>query len=128
DFASFHLVTHGRCCLEVDGLRGRVWLAEGDLIILPTGRAHTVRDTPSSEVTRLEELIAGAPPDGKGTLHSGGSGATSVLVCGGFQFEDRPNPLLASLPPLIHLRGRHRRTDGWLNLTLAFLAEEAQQR
>ena len=47
-------------------------------------------------------------------------------MCGGFQFEDRAaNPLLASLPPIIHLRGRHRVADGWLNLTLAFLAEEA---
>ena len=50
-----------------------------------------------------------------------------MLVCGGFHFEDRAtNPLLASLPPLIHLRGRSRAADGWLNLTLAFLAEEAE--
>src|SRR5262245_21527787 len=126
DFATFHLVTRGRCCLEIDGLKGRVWLGEGDLIILPTGRAHTLRDAASSPATPLEELIARAAPDANGTLRSGSGGAPTALVCGGFQFEDRAaNPLLASLPPIIHLRGRHRVADGWLNLTLAFLAEEA---
>jgi len=128
EFATFHLVTRGRCCLQVDGLKPLVWLADGDLIILPTGRAHTVRDAPSSPVTHLEELTALAQRDASGTLRSGGGGAATVLVCGGFQYEDRANPLLASLPPLIHLHGRRRGTDGWLNLTLAFLAEEAESR
>jgi len=126
DFATFHLVTHGRCCLDVDGLRRRAWLAAGDLIILPTGRAHMVRDAPSSPVTHLEDLIADAPRDDGGMLRSGGGGASTALVCGGFQFEDRANPVIASLPPLIHLRGRHRGANGWLNLALEFLGEEAE--
>jgi AraC-like DNA-binding protein len=128
DVATFHLVARGRCCLQVDGLQQPVWIGEGDLVILPTGRAHTVRDVPSSEVTHLEDLIAGAARDAGGVLRAGGGGAKTVLVCGGFWFEDRANPLLPSLPPLIHLRGRRRDTDGWLNLTLAFLAEEAESR
>ncbi len=127
EFASFHLVTRGRCCLDVDGLTERIWLAEGDLVILPTGNAHTVRDAPSSPATRLEELIAGTGVDASGTLRSGGGGATTVLVCGGFHFEDpAANPLLASLPPIIHLRGRSRAADRWLDLTLALLSDEAE--
>jgi mannose-6-phosphate isomerase-like protein (cupin superfamily) len=55
EFASFHIVTRGRCCLDVDGLDGRFWLSQGDLVILPAGHAHTVRDSPSSPATRLEE-------------------------------------------------------------------------
>ncbi|HJZ74489.1 MAG TPA: AraC family transcriptional regulator [Vicinamibacterales bacterium] len=126
DFATFHLITHGRCCLEVDGLARRAWLTEGDLIILPTGRAHVVRDAPSSPVTHLEDLIATAPRDTGGVLRSGGGGVSTALVCGGFQFEDRANPVLASLPPLIHLRSHRRSAYGWLNLALEFLGEEAE--
>jgi len=127
DFASFHIVTHGRCCLDVQGLDGRFALSEGDLVILPGGHTHTVRDSPSSPATRLEELIAGSGIDANGTLRTGGGGAVSVLICGGFRFEDgATHPIVASLPPIIHLRGRTRGVENWLGLTLAFLAEEAE--
>jgi len=50
-----------------------------------------------------------------------------VLVCGGIEYEDKPmSPLLAALPPLIHLRRAPGRSETWLDLTLAFLTEEAQ--
>jgi AraC-like DNA-binding protein len=127
DFASFHIVTRGKCCLDVDGLDGRFWLSEGDLVILPAGHAHTVRDSPSSPATRLEELVAGGGMDARGTLRTGGGGAGTVLVCGGFHWEDRAtSPIVTSLPPIIHLRGRTHGVDTWLRLTLAFLSEEAE--
>jgi AraC-like DNA-binding protein len=127
EFVSFHIVTHGSCCLDVQGLDGRFALAEGDLVILPGGHTHTVRDSPSSPATRLEELIAGSGIDARGTLRAGGGGAVTVLICGGFHFEDgSTNPIVASLPPIIHLRGRTRGVENWLGLTLAFLAEEAE--
>jgi len=127
EFASFHIVTRGSCCLDVDGIDDRFWLSEGDIVILPAGHAHTVRDSPSSPATRLEELVAGGGIDARGTLRTGGGGAGTVLVCGGFHWEDgATGPIVASLPPIIHLQGRTRGVDTWLRLTLAFLAEEAE--
>jgi AraC-like DNA-binding protein len=126
DFATFHVVLEGGGFVEVDGVEGRIRLSEGDLVILPHGSAHVVRDSPSSPATRLEELIAGGSLDVRGTLRSGGRGARSVLVCGGFYFEDRnTNPLLSSLPRIIHLRGRSRGVAGWVKLTLDFLRSES---
>jgi AraC-like DNA-binding protein len=126
EFASFHIVLRGKCCLDVDGLDDRFWLSEGDIVFLPAGHAHTVRDSPSSPATRLEELVAGGGIDARGTLRTGGGGAGTVLVCGGFQWEDGANsPIGASLPPIIHLHGRTHGVDNWLRLTLAFLSEEA---
>jgi AraC-like DNA-binding protein len=127
EFASFHVVTRGKCCLDVDGLDDRVWLSEGDLVILPAGHAHTVRDAPSSPATRLEELVAGSGVDTRGTLRVGGGGAETALVCGGFHWEDRAtNPIMASLPPIIHLHGHTHGVDTWLRRTLRFLSEEAE--
>jgi len=127
EFASFHIVTRGKCCLDVDGLDDRFWLSAGDVVILPAGHAHTVRDSPSSPATRLEELVAGGGIDARGTLRTGGGGAGTVLVCGGFQWEDgATSPIVASLPPIIHLHGRAHGVDTWLRLTLAFLSEEAE--
>src|SRR5262245_56679124 len=74
EFASFHFVTRGRCCLDVDGLDDRFWLSEGDFVILSAGHVHSVRDAPTSSATRLEELIDKAGVDSRGTLRSGGGG------------------------------------------------------
>src|SRR5436309_14602926 len=81
DFASFHLVTRGRCCLDVDGVEGRFWLSAGDLVILPLGNAHVVRDSPSSPATRLEDLIAASSRKAHGPLRSGGGGKLQALLC-----------------------------------------------
>jgi AraC family transcriptional regulator, alkane utilization regulator len=126
DFATFHLVTRGKCCLDVDGVDGRLWLSAGDLVILPLGNAHVVRDSPSSTATRLEELIAEGSTKANGTVRSGGGGKPSTLVCGGFHFDDRrTNPVLAGLPPVIHLRGHTHGVETWLRMALTFLAKEA---
>src|SRR5262245_31769463 len=84
DFASFHLVTRGSALLDVDGWGERVSLDEGDLIILPRGDAHVVRDAPGSAATGLDVLIAKSPRDARGRLRSGGTGASTTLLCGGF--------------------------------------------
>src|SRR5260370_3352588 len=64
--------------------------------------------------------------DARDNLRYGGGGALSVLVCGSFYFEDRAtNPLLASLPKIIHLRGRSRSVASWVRMTLGFLRRES---
>src|SRR5215831_17937364 len=87
DFATFHVMLKGGGFVEVDGVDERIRLSKGDLVILPHGTAHAVRDSPSTPATRLEELIADGSMDVRGTLRNGGSGALSVLLCGGFHFE-----------------------------------------
>jgi len=127
DFASFHIVTRGKCCVDVEGIGERMWLEEGDLVVLPSGHAHAVRDAPGSPVTRLEKLISTSRTDVRGILRAGGSGAMTGLLCGGFRFEDRTaNPLLAALPPVIHLSGRTSAAQTWLKFILGYLSEEAR--
>lgn len=126
DYAGFHIVLRGKCCLEVDSVGGRTWLSEGDLVILPHGNAHVVRDSPTSPATRLEDLIVGGKTDRRGIIRVGGRGPKTVLVCGGFRFEERAaNPLLAALPPVIHLRGHRPGVEAWLRTTFDFLARES---
>src|SRR5262249_9614983 len=87
DFATFHIALRGGGVVEVEGVEGQLRLATGDMVVLPHGDSHAVRDSPSSAVTRLEQLIADCPLDAHGVLRNAGRGAETVLVCGGFQFE-----------------------------------------
>jgi AraC-like DNA-binding protein len=123
EFASFHHVVRGSGWLDVEGISGQWPLVEGDLVILPHGNPHIVRDSPATPATRLDQLIAQSHLDGLGNLEAGGRGPETVLVCGGFHTEHRTsNPLMAALPPVLHLQGKQ---GGWLSTVLAFLAEES---
>src|SRR5260221_8230790 len=98
--AAFHLVTRGNCCLDVEGISERFWLSEGDLVILPTGNAHTVRDAPTSAATFLDQLVAENAVDHGGTLPTGGGGAQAVVVCGGAAASRHTRGWrVAALPP-----------------------------
>jgi quercetin dioxygenase-like cupin family protein len=55
---AFHVVTTGTCWLEVDGEPDQIPLTAGDLVVLPTGRRHWLRDNPATPATELEELLA----------------------------------------------------------------------
>ena len=111
----FHVVLSGACWAGVVG-GDPVHLAVGDLVIFPQGDPHVVSSAPGMR----------APPDPQGyferqqqrrpfTLHldvaeipahaaPAGIGET-VLVCGFLGCDLRPfNPLIASLPRLLHLR------------------------
>src|SRR5436190_22537610 len=78
---SFHVVTAGACWLEVDGGR-QLELNAGDLVLLPRGPTHWVRDEPGSPAEWLDEILASAN-FGDGRLRYGGAGIRTELVCGG---------------------------------------------
>jgi AraC-like DNA-binding protein len=124
--AAFHAVLRGGGWLELDGQGARIPVASGDLIVLPHGHGHTLRDDPGTAATPLERLLDGRDLWEPFVLHHGGGGASTSLVCGGFRFGDQAaNPLLAVLPPLIHIKGEAGRAVPWLETTLQFIAGEA---
>lgn len=101
DVASFHVVLEGGGELDVDG--GAWPLAPGDVVVLPHGHEHAVRDAPGSAVDLLDDLLAATPPvDGR--LRRGGTGPRTQILCGGFELEGRSaNPVLAVLPPVLRV-------------------------
>src|SRR5262249_27120926 len=103
DIATFHFVEEGQCWLEVDGVSPKLRLVAGDLVLLPHGHAHVVRDAPRSPVARLDDLIETRLEPDRATLRHGGGGAPTTLICGGFTFESRDAlPFLPALPAVLH--------------------------
>jgi len=125
----FYVVTRGSCWLAVDGENEPIQLAGGDFVLLPKGQAHVVLDSPQTKAVPISEVLGpadGADGDCKtcGVLHHGGGGALTVLVGGCFQFDGARNPLLDSLPPVIHVKGDRDSTVRWFETTLQFVACE----
>jgi AraC-like DNA-binding protein/mannose-6-phosphate isomerase-like protein (cupin superfamily) len=122
---AFHVVTSGGAWLEVEGEATQVKLGPGDLVVLPTGHRHWVRDQPDSPAEELEEILAATPLDDHERLRYGGNGRRTGLLCGGFALEGSgAHPILRALPATIHIRGVRGQPVPWLAATLALLTDE----
>jgi AraC-like DNA-binding protein len=121
---AFHLLTSGSAWLEVDGHPELVRLLAGDLVILPRGQAHVVRDSRQSPVLWLDRILADTPPVA-GRLRHGGGGTRSELLCGGFTIDQlTARPLLEAIPTVVHLRGHEGRAPEWLSGLVRMIAIE----
>ena len=128
---SYHIVTHGSCWAGLPG-EPPVRLAAGDIIVFPQGDRHIVSSQPGM---RADPRIAAyaRPPDLQlpAVVHYGGPGPADVsLVCGFLGCDVRPfNPLLATLPRLIHVRASREPYAQWLrHLVHAAVAESVDKR
>ncbi len=125
-YAHFHVIERGGAWLRLAGETQVHPLASGDLVIVPRGRGHVLSDSPNTKPVPLRQLIKGRTAACHLMQHGGG-GAQTLMTCGSFTFENAgQNPLIAVLPPLIHVQGHRGRSAEWLEPTLRMLAEEAR--
>jgi len=123
----FHIIVKGRCLIEVADLANPVELVAGDFVVVPHGDAHIMRDSIESSTVDFFELAKRSGPDSTGAFRAGGEGAVTKLVCGGMQFEnERIDPLLAMLPPLIHVKGNNGKAAHWLRATVTQVLGELE--
>jgi len=120
---SYHILLEGRCHAGLVG-KPQVELAAGEAVLFPHGDPHVVSSHPA------ERLGPATPTTGAGryaeTLKIGDDLArTSSFVCGFLGCDRRPfNPLLASLPKLLHMRGM---SDAWIATLTRRVTQESQR-
>ena len=80
---------------------------------------------PAAKPVNVQTLLKSHDAAGNKSLSYGGGGALTTLVCGCFEFEaGETNPLISSLPAVIHIKGEEGRAVPWLETTLQYLASE----
>ncbi|HUQ54596.1 AraC family transcriptional regulator [Lentzea sp.] len=98
----FHVLTSGRCDVEVDG--AVTVLEPGDVLLVPGGQGHRLfhGDAESPLVTTLPQTFE---TENYAILHHGGGGAVTHLVCGAVRFDDpAAKHLVDVLPNVLHVR------------------------
>jgi AraC-like DNA-binding protein len=130
---SYHVVIGGSAS---GGLTGgpRAALAAGDVLVFPHGHPYVMSIAPgmrggpdAAEVAAfLRRMAAGQLPF---TVSEGGGGAPRLdLLCGFLGCDMRPfNPLLAALPPLLHIRRAFGSPDDALGQLIAFAIAESRE-
>src|SRR5262247_2747750 len=122
---TFHIVTHGKCWIGVNGVPKPVQLSAGDFVVLPRSDSHIVRDFPTTPVVDYFDFLKSRAPDKQGVFSAGGVGSVARLVCGGMRSENgATDPLLAVLPPLIHFKGGGEEAAPGLRVTVSHVFEE----
>ena len=124
----FHVIARGTCWLRSTRLDTPLLLASGDLVIVTRGEAHVVSDEPATPVENFSNFFDLVKRHASGTnvpFRVGGKGPTTSFICGGMQFENGANnPLLAVLPPFLHVKGSESGGRPWLRLSVEHILAE----
>jgi len=123
--AVFHIVMRGSCSLEVKGMKTPAQLSAGDFVVVTRGTEHTLQDASSTPTVNFFELVRRHASDGHSPYLIDGDGPITNLVCGGMVFENSAvDPLLAILPPVLHVKAKGNGARHWLGLTTKYVSWE----
>ena len=119
----YHLIASGACWGHAVG-QEPMRLAEGDLIIFPQGDAHVLSSAPGMRAAPDMAAFARQSTPMPYVYELGGGGERARVICGFLGCDERPfNPLLASLPPVVHLATP--RSTGWIATLLSVAVTES---
>lgn len=119
-----HIVMRGRAVLVRAGAEPLV-VNTGDVVILPGGDEHVLKDAVTAEAPDPCDLLPELSCLQPAPLRAGGNGESTALLSGHFRFDvDMARPLINALPSLIRLQAIGGSPPPWLAHGLRFIAEE----
>jgi AraC-like DNA-binding protein len=122
----FHVVTSGRCQLEVEGEEDTL-LQPGDFALVPHGEGHQLSSAPGIPAAKLFDLPREQVSERYEILRHGGGGTATHMVCGAVRF-DHPaaHHLVRLLPKHILVEAWRSPQMDWMQNMLRQMAAEAR--
>ena len=133
----YHVVTRGSCWGAIVG-QAPVRLETGDIVLFPHGDPHVMSSAPGMRArANVESYFENKPEQLPFSLHYDGADhpqptssdedGDTTLVCGFLGCDARPfNPLIATLPRLLHLRTTEN--HGWTAQFMRQAVAESQDK
>jgi AraC-like DNA-binding protein len=131
DHSAVHIIRRGACWLRVRG-EEPLRLNAGDVVLLANGDGHALSsDRQMRDLEPFQQAAGRAQhmviPPRHGKVDT--SIEPTILQCAGYKFsQEGPHPLLALLPPLIHIPATKAAGDDDLQLLLRLLTQESTRR
>jgi AraC-like DNA-binding protein len=136
----FHVAARGGCWAAIVG-QPPIRMDEGDVVIFPQGDHHVMSSAPGLRPEGVDEhayftpgprqlpYSVGVGMQGMTAARLDGGGVETTLVCGFLGCDARPfNPLLASMPRALHMRGIARAGTSWVGDLLQAAVEESNRK
>ena len=127
----YHIISRGSCWGGL--LDGEpVHLEAGDIIVFPQGDAHVLSSAPGMrsppDIRRMFAEISPAQLP-VGSIFGAEGPQTGQVVCGFLGYQGRLfNPLLSTLPRMIHLRAASIPGNGWLGAFVKAAVDESDNK
>ena len=124
--ATFHMILSGAPCVLRTPGGAAIPVCPGDFVLLPHADPRTLASDARTPATPLECALTRGTITADGWFCYGGNGAITETLCGDFYFAGElrgmpktlTHPLLATLPPVIILRGENNSPQPWLAVML----------
>lgn len=127
DCMMLHVITAGRCWLEVEGCEPSL-LHPGSLALVPHGAGHNLRSDPKADLEPLFDIPVEQVSERYEILRHGGGGTFTQALCVVVRFDHAAaEHLIALLPKVLQTDTWTDDHDGWLQSTLRFISREAKQ-
>ncbi len=126
--ACFYVLTRGTAWIEIQGSNPPLHVAGSDFVLVTKGQGHAVKDSAITPTLPADSILGKCLTRQQcqpgGVFEYGGGGARTTLVSGSFEFVDADNPLIAALPPVIHVAGDQGPPLQWLEASLQLMSAE----
>jgi len=125
----FHIITEGSCQATLNESGDEAEVSAGDIIILPFADQHTVGDPRPVSPVDLSALMPPPPWTSLPVITYGGGGPTTTILCGYLLSDDAPlNPVLASLPRFMRVRGAQGPLARWVESSVQYAMHASEGR
>lgn len=122
---SYHYVVEGDLLIRVESEGQSVALGAGELVLLPRNDLHLMGSDLSLPPVAGSDVIRRPKDGGLFSIHHGGAGKRTRLICGFLGCASAEgNPLFSTLPPLLKLSIAEDGAADWIRSTFQFAAAE----
>ena len=136
DYLAFYVIARGGAWLELAGPGGdtarhepgdEIALSAGDVVVLPHGGAHVLRDPGRSGAVEHTVGVGTCPrPTSSETVRFGGGGPATSFVTGAFRFgAEARSVLLETLPRVLHVAAGDPEMEPRLAATVQLILAES---
>ena len=122
----YHYVVEGELRIRVDGEDGEgLMIRAGDIVLLPRNDPHLMGSDLTLPPVVGRDIIRPPKDGGLFSIHHGGGGERTRLVCGFLGCAcAEGNPVISTLPPLLKLNVEQGGAAEWIRSTFQYAAEE----
>ena len=120
---TYHLITEGELEVSVDG-NNPIATKAGELIILPQNNFHLMGSDLQLNPISASQLVQSVEGPNIAKMSYNGGGDKAKIVCGFLGTNERDNPLICNLPPIIKLDLTDSNFGNWVKGSLDYALNE----
>ena len=121
----FHYVAEGEVHIQIEGEQDEDLIETGEVVLLPRNDMHLMGSDLSVPAVPGKEVIRPPRDGGLFSIHHGGTGSCTRMVCGFLGCASTEgNPVISSLPPLLRVKLQQGGAAEWIRSTFQYAAEE----